>query len=180
MKEIILNKIKEAIIKSNKEEVYAVSLYLEYFCDNLYEPNVILSYNTNEHLKEVMKDDVDELEAKWNYAYWLQEELYVFGTGDTKDVVKEWFIKNNYGYLTANEYFSSDISDELISEIDMKIREELIEVVKELHNSNFIKEQFCKEIPVLIHELEYYDEILEINKKSNPEYLLEGFKKFFE
>ena len=56
--------------------------------------------------------------------------------------------------------------------------EVLIEVVKELHESGFIKEQFGKEIPVLIHELEYYEEIAEQNLKANPTELVEEFAKY--
>ena len=56
--------------------------------------------------------------------------------------------------------------------------EVLIEVVKELHESGFIKEQFGKEIPVLIHELEYYEEIAEQNLKANPAETVEEFVKF--
>jgi hypothetical protein len=179
MRDILLNKIKETILNSNKEDVYAVSLYLEYYNDNLYEPNVILSYNTNENVKNVVSEGVDELEARWNYAYWLQDDLYVFGENETKEHVKEWFINNGYEYLTYDEYYSRDVDEELICEIDDKIKNELIEVVKKLHETNFIKEQFGKEIPVLIHELEYYDEILEINKKANPSYVIEEFSKFF-
>ena len=56
---------------------------------------------------------------------------------------------------------------------------EMVEVIKELHSSGFIKEQFSMDIPVIIHELEYYDEILEINKKANPEHTINDFKRFF-
>ena len=54
----------------------------------------------------------------------------------------------------------------------------LIEVVKELHESNFIKEQFGREIPVLIHELEFYEEIAMQNLKANPSEVVEEFVAF--
>lgn len=179
MKEILLNKIKETIVNSSKEDVYAVSLYLEYYNDNVYMPTVTVSYNTNQNLNENIDRGIDPIEAKWNYAYWLQDELYVFGLDETKNIVREWFIKNNFEYMNDEEFFSNEINENLIEHIDLKIKEELVDIVKNLHDSGFIKEQFGKEIPVIIHELEYYEKILEINKKANPAGLLKEFEKFF-
>ena len=54
----------------------------------------------------------------------------------------------------------------MISEtLTPKFVNELVKIVQELHQSGFIKEQFNKEIPIIIHELEYYDVIA--NKKSH-------------
>ena len=179
MKETLISKLKETIINSDKNDVYAISLYLEYQSDNVYEPNIILSYNTNENVNSVVNTGVDELEARWNYAYWLQEDLYVFGDNDTKEIIKNWLLKNNFGYMDYDEYFNSEVEDELINNIDSAIKNEIVEVIKELHSSGFIKEQFSMDIPVIVHELEYYDEILEINKKANPEHTINDFKRFF-
>ena len=54
----------------------------------------------------------------------------------------------------------------------------LVEVVQELHSSGFIQEQFGKEIPVIIHELEYYDEIAQQNQRANPPETIEEFLEF--
>ena len=179
MKNLLLDNIKEVIVNSEKKDVYAVSLYLEYYNDNVYEPTITVSYNTNMYLEECVKDGIDFIEAKWNYAYWAQNELYVFGLENNKEEIKKWFVKNNFGYLTYDEFFSQDIDETLIEEIDTKIKSVLVEVVKELHVSQFIKKQFGNEIPVVIHELEYSDKTLEINKAANPEYLISEFEKMF-
>ena len=53
---------------------------------------------SEEALNKNIDDGVNEIEAKWNYAYWLQDELYVFGLDETKNVFKEWFLNNNFNY----------------------------------------------------------------------------------
>ena len=42
-------------------------------------------------------------------------------------------------------------------------------VAKKLHADGVIKEQFGKDIPIIVHELEYYDLIGEITKEANPD-----------
>ena len=54
----------------------------------------------------------------------------------------------------------------------------LVDIVKELHESGFIKETFGHEIPVLIHELEYYYEIGEQNIRANGTELAGDFAEF--
>ena len=54
----------------------------------------------------------------------------------------------------------------------------LVDIVKELHQSGFIKEKFGKEIPVIIHELEYYEEIANQNIEANGYELVEEFVNF--
>ena len=51
----------------------------------------------------------------------------------------------------------------------------LIGAVKELHESGFIKEKFGREIPAIIHGLEYYDEVAQINLEANPESTIREF-----
>ena len=50
--------------------------------------------------------------------------------------------------------------------------------IRELHESGFIQETFGREIPVLIHELEYYYEIGEQNIRANGIELVEDFARF--
>ena len=178
MKNYLIKEIQKALSSINQSDIYALSLYLEYANDNPYEPIIILGYNTVSNFNKVCKT-VDILEAKWNYAYWLQNEIVVFGEDESRTIVKNWFIKNNLGYMTYEEFFSNDINEDLCNKIDDKIKNELIKVVKHLHCSGFINQKFNTEIPVIIHQLEYYNEIAEINKKANPNYLLKEFIEFF-
>ena len=180
MKNFLVNEIKNKLNTIENNDIYVFSLYLEYSCDNPFEPTITFGYNTNENFKKACLE-TDEQEAKWNFAYWLQNEIFVLGAGETQDVVKNWLIENGFGYKSYDEVYGSDaedISDELCVQIDEKVKLELIEAVKEIQKSNIIQQKFNKQIPIIIHELEYYDEIAEINKQANPIELIQDFVDF--
>lgn len=88
----------------------------------------------------------DEEEARWNYAFWLQNDDFIFGMDDTADT------NSNFAYCQACD--TTPIEFE--SEITEAFVEMLVDIVRELHESGFIQETFGREIPVLIHRLEYY------------------------
>lgn len=82
-------KLKEMIIKSingwSSDDIYAVSLFVDE-SDNM---TVTLGYNTESQVKESL-EETDEEEARWNYAFWLQNEEFIFGEGKTKKDVTDW------------------------------------------------------------------------------------------
>lgn len=180
MKNILLEQIKEKMAAWDRSDIYAVSLYVYDMNDNPCDPVVVLGYNTVEQFQKEISNASGSQEAKWNYAYWLQNEELSFGLGETQSVVKQWIESCGYTYFTFEEMFYAEDSPEesLYEGITAALIEVLIEVVKELHESGFIKEQFGKEIPVLIHKLEYYEEIAEQNLKANPAETVEEFVKF--
>ena len=54
----------------------------------------------------------------------------------------------------------------------------MIEIVQEIHESGILTDKFGKEIPILIHELEYYEEIADQNIEANGDCLDEEFVKW--
>ena len=180
MGEFLSNKLKETIVQWEEHGIYAISLFVYDNCDNPCEPTVTLGYNTEENFCQQIARASDEIEAKWNYAFWLQNEEYSFGIGDTQEIVKEWIVQQGFCYYTYEEMFDSDQEPdaETYEGITEAFVRELIAVVKDLHKSGFIKNQFGKDIPVLIHELEYYDRIAEQNMEANPPEAVKDFVKF--
>ena len=163
----------------DKRDIYAISLYVCDEGDNPCEPTVTLGYNTETCFRERIKDASDAIEARWNYAFWLQNEEYVFGAGETQPMVRRWIEGKGFRYYSYEEMFADEEPDpETYEGITDAFVEELVELVKELHGSGFIKEQFGKPIPMLIHELEYCDQILEQNLRANPKDTVEGFARF--
>lgn len=179
MKEYLLSEIKKCISSWDKSDIYAISLFFYDLDDNPCQPTVTLGYNTNSQWSAEIKYASDEQEAKWNYAFWLQNCELEFGTGDSQKIVREWLNDNELPYYSSQELFkSSDIDEEHLNSITKAFVNVLIEIVWNLHHSGFINEQFGKDIPVIIHELEYYDEIAQQNLKANPVELLEDFVQF--
>ena len=175
MKELIKKMIAESIEKWTDEDIYAVSLFVYDENDNPSKPTVTLGYNTERQVAEAFEEGfAEENEARWNYAFWLQNSFFEFGRGDTVENVKQWVIDNGFEYEEddSEAEFGED------SEITEAFTALLVDVVRELHEEKVLTAKFGKELPILIHELEYYDEIAEQNVKANGEELVRDFTEF--
>lgn len=145
-KYITAAKVTEAMKKVLSEwgdfpdDVYALSVYFE---DNEADgtSSFYLGFNTEEAARGCNSDD----EARWNYAFWLQNEKPLFG-------------ENNDVYVRYIESCGS-----------LAV---LANAVMQLHKSGIITELFGRELPVIIHELEYYPEIAEYNIRANGKKLV--------
>ncbi len=162
MKTFLENKLKEEICKWNKDDIYVVSLFVYDQCDDPLKPTVQLGYNTISNYKEKIAKASSNNEAKWNFAFWLQNCEYVFGQYNSESIVQNWIEEKK---LTEN-----NVTKEFVSV--------LVKIVEELHQTGFIVEQFGKSIPVIIHELEYYEEISIQNYLANPTDVIREFMDF--
>lgn len=181
MKSIFLDEVKRNICDWDKTDIYAISLFVDYNGDDIYTPTVRLGYNTLNNYKNEISNASSELEAKWNYAFWLQNEKLILGIDEVEKTVQQWNEQGGYTYYTYTEMFEG--SNELLNEYSSQaildaFIQVLVDIVKELHSSGFIKEQFGQEIPVIIHELEYYDKIAKQNIAANSYELVQDFLSF--
>ena len=180
----IIEKAKAIISSWTDDDIYAVSFYVENLNENPYMPSVSFGYNTENQYKKSISSASDEGEARWNFAFWIQNQDFIFGVdGETKDMVKQWMLGHSFPYcedFTLNYADESAVNSyyELLNKICGKFVSVLVEAVKELHRSGFINEKFGREIPVVIHELEYYDKIAIQNIAANTLPLVEGLVEF--
>ena len=177
MKKFLVEEIKNKLNKIEDKDIYAFNLYLEYFNDNPYEPTITFGYNTIENFNQSCQN-TEEQEAKWNYAYWLQNEIFILGLDETKTIVKDWFIKNSLGYKTYEEFFNNEVDEKICNKIDKKVKNELVETIKDIQTCKVIQNKFNREIPIIIHELEYNNDIAKLNQKANNTKLVEDFVRF--
>lgn len=179
MKEQLKRLIISNIEKWTDTDIYAISLFVYDDCDNPCKPTVTLGYNTESQIKKELDWASDEEEARWNYAFWIQNEFFCFGTDETADVVKNWINENNLPYYDDDD--PAWDNEEVYSKTE-KITKEFVDVLvciaKEIHEQGILTQKFGKEIPIIIHELEYYDEIAEQNIKANGRELVEDFVDF--
>lgn len=168
-----LKKMIVANIKAwNENDIYAISLFVNNQNDNQYKPTVTLGYNTESQVTQEIQNAADEQESRWNYAFWIQNEFFCFGEGETEEDIVYW--------LDENQLLNNDEEDVEITskKTERLFVEELISIVKEIHNSKLLTEKFGKEIPIIIHGLEYYDEIAEKNIEANGTEQLMDFISF--
>lgn len=179
MKEILKGAIIGGIKKWTDTDIYAVSMFVYNDGDNPSRPTVTLGYNTERRIAQ-KESGVSDIEFRWNYAYWLQNEELRFGFGDTAEIVKSWIIDQGLEYHEDLDYEFTEEAEENDEKITESFIELLIEIVKEIHEDKILTEKFGKEIPILIHELEYYDEIAEQNIEANGEELVKDFTAFID
>lgn len=70
------SKAIESIDKNLVDDVYALSFWVHF---DRFLPVIYISYNTNEQVRKMEHSASSLVEAKWNYAFWLQEYLCDFG-----------------------------------------------------------------------------------------------------
>lgn len=160
---LIEQKISEWQRDGIYENIYALSLYVFNEEDDPRRPVAVLGYNTRQQAEQSVPLASDGQEARWNYAFWLQNEELCWGLGDTAETVSQWV--DGLG-----------LEDE--EEIAGAFWKLLTIVVKEIRASGLLKDRFGAEIPILIHGLEYDQETARQNLEANGETLDRDFLAF--
>lgn len=181
LKEKILNDLKPIIQNWDEKDIYAISFFVYDDEDNPSKPTLTVGYNTLSFYNQCVKDVEDEIEAKWNYAIWPQNEEYSLGfESETEAFIAQWVTEQNFNCMKKDKTLPNSCLDDTGLEITRAFVKELQEVVTELHESGFIANKFGQPIPILIHELEYYDEIVDQNIACNGKELVSEFVAFVE
>jgi len=158
----------KAIPANETPDVYVVSLLVYDEDDDPRQPTLTIGYNTETRVQQILAAQrgstllpagppTDEAEASWNYAFWLQSELAVVASS-TQDPV---------GVLLRNEWIKNSglASDEQITQAFVNA---CVRLARHLHATGLIDKTFGRPIPVLVHELEYYDAIANQAATANP------------
>ena len=158
----------EAIPAPQRSSIYVVSLYVYDWEDEPALPTVQIGFNTEDQVAETTPLASDEVEARWNFAFWLQNALDTIGGPDDPEgsrVVERAFA------LADLSYDPDDFSDAALA-VGQAMTElfvdSCVDAVRHLHEGGVITSVFGRSIPVLVHELEYYDVIAEQNRRANP------------
>jgi hypothetical protein len=169
--EYVYRRILEGLRRGDADvlaEAYAVSLWVYYEDDDPACPVVVVSVNTETATRRALARTSDPNEARWNYAYWLQEALTVlFDSHDDRSgaaLRSAWLGQAADGHT---EHDSEETAQLFISLLER--------VVRALHRDGAIRDTFGRAVPVLIHGLEYHDAIAVQNLRANPDGLADDF-----
>lgn len=182
-------KIKEAILQIDSSiipDIYVLSFYVYNGDDDPRQPMLTVGYNTYERLQSCTPEpgqepkwpiasDVDE--AKWNFAFWLQNEELIIG-GYDYDPISEWVKNSPYYYTDEQADDDFDTTDLLGQKIQDRFAEIVISHARRLHSDGVIAEKFGKDIPIIVHELEYYDKPVLWTRQANPDGLAKEFENW--
>lgn len=176
LKAYLEKKLLGIISAWNEKYIYAISFFV--YANEAYEysgysnvPIFSVSYNTENDC-----NGAGELsEERWNYAFWRQNEIPVIEADNENEGMKilfDWYEENgiqNIGHEDPDGCYDDKMRYmgkgpvgyyELLSEITA--------VAGKLQSSGFIKNQFGRPIPIIIHDLEYSWYTIEATKKANP------------
>lgn len=166
LEQILYDRVKQIMSGWDVEDIYAVSFFA--YSNEEYEyrgfsnvTNFAVSYNT-----ESESDGAGpRSEQRWNYAFWPQLETPVIDCNEPTpetDILFDW-------------YAQQGIEDPGFEDEDSNgptgftaLMDVLSKVARRLQEEGFLKEKFGRPIPILVHELEYWDYIMELTAYANP------------
>jgi hypothetical protein len=159
-------------------DIYALSFFIHDDDDDPRYPVLQLGYNTLTHWAECTPSASSAEEAKWNFAFWLQNELEFIGAPGTEgaQLLEEVLKARRMWYSDEEEEADFDRCMRIGSEITAYFVDVCVRTARSLHENGIIERQFAGPIPIVVHELEYYDEIALQTRSAN----LPGLAKEFE
>jgi len=181
------DKIREAIVRFDNRivpDIYVISFLKYDNDDDPRRPGLTVGYNTYTQCQACSPKSGQQAtsliasnlqEAKWNYAFWLQNEELIIGRHEY-DPVSDWVKELPYYYSDKEEVDDIDRTLVLGEKIKKSFMNIIVSHAKRLHDENIIRAKFGKDIPIVIHELEYYDTPLYWTKQGNPEGLVREFE----
>ncbi len=157
-------------------DVYAFSLWLHHEDDDPRRPVLWLGSNTETRVESVVDAASSPEEARWNFAFWQQDTLMEIGGDNDPDgagVVEAWF-KHDVGLWFTDEDEAADFdrATELGQEMHEALFRGAADAVALVHGSDSSVGPKGKPLPIIVHELEYFDEIAIANERVNPSGLL--------
>lgn len=163
----------ESVSPEEARDAYVVSLFVYDEEDDPRYPTITVGFNTETQVTATAGEAEDEDEARWNFAFWLQNELVVIADSerdpDGAALRRAWLEREGLWYEEDDDDEGED-ADITGAFVAMAVR-----IVQRLHAGGLIEGVFGHAIPVLIHELEYYDEIAQQNRDANPDGLADEF-----
>jgi hypothetical protein len=184
----LFDRVREAISRvpaDVAEDVYAVSFYVWAEEDDPRRTVVSVSYNTNARAAQCSPDpgvgrEADwpfassAAEARWNYAYWLQEDLAVIGCGyDPPDkrgieLRDSWTASEGLDYTNEEERANFEGTLERGREIVSRFWRLSARVARRLQEEGVLLGKFGRPVPIIVHDLEYAEPTTSLTAVANP------------
>lgn len=163
-------------------EIYAISFWIDDEDDDPRRPILIIGYNTESQVKQTILEGraSDPAEARWNYAFWLQNQLAVIGDR-THDPVgaaarEAWIKELGHWYdEPATEADRLTSIGPLAQQIEAAFNRACCDLSLTLHSTGVLTAALGRSVPVLVHELEYYEQIALRTEAANPSGLADAF-----
>ncbi|MFE9580512.1 hypothetical protein ACFYO1_29310 [Nocardia sp. NPDC006044] len=172
-----------SIPESEADDIYALSFYVTDQDDDPRQPILAIGYDTGTRYEDRAEMVSNPAEARWNFAFWTQNELVTVGDFDSDPVGagarEEWIKELGYWYETADVPDDNDEWDMRFQPRAEQIEGHFVllccELARRLHETGVIERTIGRAVPIIVHELEYYEEIALRTKLANPPGLADDF-----
>jgi hypothetical protein len=172
----------DSVPVADRTDVYVVSLYVSDAEDDPRRPTITVGYNTERQAADCTPSASDAPEARWNYAFWLQNGLTVVCDDDSDQagaaLRNAWAEARGYWYSDEEKERDFYAVLQRVEPLTGEFVRIAVEVVQDVHRDGVIGRIFGRPIPVVIHELEYYEEIAHQNEAANPPGLADAFARW--
>ncbi|MEU6444080.1 hypothetical protein [Streptomyces sp. NPDC047046] len=161
-------------------DIYALSFLIDNEDDDPRQPTLTIGHNTETQARRSIQDASDQAEARWNYAFWLQNELTVAGdlTSDPAGAAarQKWISDLGLWYAEPADLADRDsLIGPLAAQIEAAFTHTCCRLARTLHTTGVIERSVGRTVPVIIHELEYYEASARQTEAGNPPGLAEEF-----
>jgi len=157
-----------------------VSFYVFDEDDDPRLPTLMIGTNTDAQVERMTPEASDADEARWNFAFWTQNALRIVGGSMDprgQEIVDEAF--EVCGLSFADEDLGLE-ENSVESEMTKLFVDTCVTVAQQLHRDGVLVATFGRAIPIVVHELEYYDEIVEQTREANPVGLVDDFARWVD
>ena len=161
--------------------MYVVSLLVQDKDDDPRQPTLTVGHNTERRVVECTPSRgqkpkwaiaSDASEARWNYAFWLQNALAVVCDSaldqEGAKLVERWARDRGCRYTDEDAKREFNATLQQGERLTQEFVELVVALVADLHRAGELARQLPRQVPVLIHELEYYDAVADQNARANP------------
>jgi hypothetical protein len=176
IEDYVAARVEAAIEREPAEaDVYAFSFWVSYADDDPRRPEVWFGSNTEAQFESSLDRASDQAEARWNFAFWRQNQIEVIGGDDRHGAAMfaAWF-EHDLGlwFTDEEETADPDCADEIGSQMQFYFFRKMADVVALLHERGKTLGANAWRLPIIVHELEYHDEIAAQNERVNPSAVL--------
>lgn len=159
-------------------DIYALSFFVDDVDGDPRYPWFQLGYNTRaQAAASTAPAASDAAEAKWNFAFWLQNELAFIGEPGTegRELLERALKAEGLWYSDEEEAGDFERCMLVADRITAYFVDACVRIAQALHASGTIEERFGHPVPVIVHELEYYEQIATQTQAANPPGLAQEF-----
>lgn len=159
-------------------DIYTLSFFIYDSDDDPRYPTLQLGYNTLTQSTTSLQYASDAEEASWNYALWLQNELAFIGDPETQggQLLQQHLKSCGLWYSDEDEEADFDRCMEVGGDITAYFVDACVRIARTLHEEGVIERIFGRSMPIIVHELEYYDQIATQTRAANPPGLTKAFE----